>query len=87
MVTSIDMVLKKNMQEAVDKSHLIAMIADEYIDIAIFKKLMVYIAVVLDGRVQLYFGEDKDVLDDKALSSRSCDCSPQVLASFSCKFG
>jgi hypothetical protein len=66
MVTALAQTVKKATKMALEKSCFIGVIADESIDIAVYKKLVIYIAVVVDGQVKMYLAQLKDVPDGKA---------------------
>ena len=54
------------MKMKVKGSKFIGVIADESVDIAIFKKLCVYVQIVDRGEAKVMFVMDKDVPDGKA---------------------
>lgn len=66
MVESLDSTVRIGMENAIQKSKFVGLVADESVDIAVFKKLIVYMQVVVNGRVNLLFLENKNVSDGKA---------------------
>ena len=55
--------LSREIQQAVSQSKFVGILIDESVDIAVFKKLVIYIQVVIKGRVKVYFAANKDVMD------------------------
>ena len=63
MVEAISDTLSREIQQAVSQSKFVGILIDESVDIAVFKKLVIYIQVVIKGRVKVYFAANKDVMD------------------------
>ena len=66
MVESLDSTVRVEMKKKLEESKFVGIITDESVDIAVFKKLIVYAQIVVNGKVQLFFMENKDVCDGKA---------------------
>ena len=67
MITSIDSVLLKSMKEEIRDAPFVSIIVDESTDIAVFKKLIMYLQYVdHGGNVKVTFLKDADVQDGTA---------------------
>ena len=67
MVSSISSTIMSKLSDDLKASPFIAIIVDESMDIAIYKKLIVYMQYVDgDGKVQVKFVEDRDVVNGTA---------------------
>ena len=65
MAESLDSTVRVEMKK-LEESKFVGIITYESVDIAVFKKLIVYAQIVVNGKVQLFFMENKDVCDGKA---------------------
>ena len=65
MLASLDKVIVENVDQLVKESPVVGVIADESIDIAIFKKLVLYVAIIVEGELKVYLARLEDVPDGK----------------------
>ena len=66
MIASITSALDGNLREIIGGSRFLGFMTDESIDIAVLKKLVIYVKVVKDGKSQVYFATNVTVPDGKA---------------------
>ena len=66
MIASIASALDGNLREIIGGSGFVGLMTDESIDIAIFKKLVIYLKAVKDGKSQVYFATNVTVPDGSA---------------------
>lgn len=66
MVKSISDDLCADLKSVVENSPFVGLMTDESIDIAVFKKLVIYIQVILQGKSHVMFATNVDVIDGKA---------------------
>ena len=66
MIESIASALDGNLREIIGGSRFVGLMTDESIDIAVLKKLVIYVKVVKDGKSQVYFATNVTVPDGKA---------------------
>ena len=66
MVESLDSTVRVDMEKKLKESKFVGIITDESVDIAVFKKPIIYAQLVVNGKVQLFFIGNKDVCDGKA---------------------
>ena len=66
MIAACSKTLEATLKRAMGAADFISIIVDESCDVAVFKKLIIYVKLVVDGKVQVMFAENKDVPDGKA---------------------
>jgi hypothetical protein len=66
MLTAMTDVCKESLRTKMEESPFIGIVLDESIDIAIYKKLILYVTVICNGEVKTLFGENIDVPNGKA---------------------
>ena len=66
MVDAISDTIQDEIKQDTANSKFIGLLIDESVDIAVFKKLVIYLQVVVKGRVKMYFAANKDVTDGRA---------------------
>ena len=66
MIAACSKTLEATLKRATDAADFISIIVDESCDVAVLKKLIIYVKPVVDGKVQVMFAENKDVPDGKA---------------------
>ena len=54
------------MKSQITDANYIGIICDESCDIAVFKKLCIYVRVVTDGKIKVLFAQNMNVVDGKA---------------------
>ena len=63
MVTSLSKTLKDELSSKILQSQFIGLITDESCDIAVFKKLVVYIKLIVAGKTEIMYVKNMDVPD------------------------
>ena len=66
MIAACSKTLEATLKRAMDAADFISIVVDESCDVAVLKKLIIYVKLVVDGKVQVMFAENKDVPDGKA---------------------
>ena len=63
MATSLSKTLKDELSSKILQSQFIGLITDESCDIAVFKKLVVYIKLIVAGKTEIMYVKNMDVPD------------------------
>ncbi|XP_053402568.1 uncharacterized protein C17orf113-like [Mercenaria mercenaria] len=66
MVESLASSLTDDIKREIEASKFIGIMTDESCDIAIFKKLIIYVQTVVNGKINVSFAANLDVVDGKA---------------------
>ena len=66
MVQSLDQTVTESTREKVKNSTFFGIITDESMDIAVYKKLIIYLQLLVNGKNQVVFLENKEVKDGKS---------------------
>ncbi|XP_048258860.1 uncharacterized protein LOC124119216 [Haliotis rufescens] len=66
MLLSLSQTVDKTVHQHISEATFISVTTDESVDVAVFKKQMILITVIVEGCVKIYFGKNVDVIDGKA---------------------
>ena len=66
MVNFLDQTVAESTREKIQHSKFFGVITDESMDIAVYKKLIIYLQVLVKGTTEVIFLENKEVKDGKS---------------------
>ena len=66
MISALSGVIENRTKDDIASSQFVGIIVDESCDIAVYKKLIIYVQIIKDGKAQILFCDNKNVMDGKA---------------------
>ena len=68
MLAAINTTIEEEVDYKLQASPFIGLVIDESTDVAVYKKLVIYICIVINGQSSIHFVPDMDIPDGRAES-------------------